>query len=135
MKKLALVLLGLFIATAQAEETKYTLEMSGVTWGACKAFVRGALEKTFKASNIVIIASDKPRYQKVTFSADDKTITRHEAEKAMGEKKERFQVWRVKKAKKEKEKGSSLNVLDKKLDEKCQWHLLFLKNHTPYTQV
>ncbi len=53
----------------------------------------------------------------------------------MGEKKERFQVWRVKKAKKEKEKGSSLNVLDKKLDEKCQWHLLFLKNHTPFTEV
>ena len=135
MKKLALVLLGLFVATAQAEETKYTLEMSGVTWGACKAYVRGALEKTFKANNIVIIASDKPRYQKVTFSADDKTITRHEAEKAMGEKKERFQVWRVKKAKKEKEKGSSLDELDKKLDEKCQWHLLFLKNHTPFTQV
>ena len=133
MKKLALALLGLFVVTAQAEETKYTLEMSGVTWGACKAYVRGALEKTFKANNIVIIASDKPRYQKVTFSADDKTITRHEAEKAMGEKKERFQVWRVKKAK--KEKGSSLNVLDKKLDEKCQWHLLFLKNHTPFTQV
>ena len=31
MKKLALVLLGLFVATAQGEETKYTLEMSGVT--------------------------------------------------------------------------------------------------------
>ena len=31
MKKLVLVLLGLFVATAQAAETKYTLEMSGVT--------------------------------------------------------------------------------------------------------
>ena len=65
-------------------------------------------------------------------AANDKTITRHEADKAMGEKKDRFKVWRVRKA---KEKGSSLNVLDKKLEEKCQWHLLFLKNYTPYTQV
>jgi hypothetical protein len=31
MKKLALVLLGLFVATARAEETKYTLTMTGVT--------------------------------------------------------------------------------------------------------
>ena len=31
MKKLVIALLGLFVATAQAEETKYTLEMSGVT--------------------------------------------------------------------------------------------------------
>ena len=129
MKKLALVLLGLFIATAQAEETKYTLEMSGVTWGACKAYVSGALQKTFKANNIVITASDKPRFQKVTFSADDKTITRHEADKAMGEKKDRFKVWRVRKVKEEKKKSSQLDELDKKLKAKGQWHLLLLKNH------
>mgnify|MGYP003624716251 FL=1 len=135
MKKLALVLLGLFVATAQAEETKYTLEMSGVTWGGCKAYVRGALEKTFKASNIVITASDKPRYQKVTFTANDKTITRSEAEKSMGSKKERFQVWRVRKVKEEKKKSSPLDELDKKLRAKGEWHLLLLKNHTPYTQV
>ena len=135
MKKLALVLLGLFVATAQAEETKYTLEMSGVTWGGCKAYVRGALEKTFKASNIVITASDKPRYQKVTFTANDKTITRSEADKAMGAKKERFKVWRVRKVKEEKKKSSPLDELDKKLRAIGEWHLLLLKNHTPYTQV
>lgn len=134
MKKLVLVLLGLFVATAQAEETKYTLEMSGVTWGGCKAYVRGALEKTFKASNIVIAASDKPRYQKVTFTANDKTITRHEADKAMGEKKDRFKVWRVRKVKEEKKKSSQLDELDKKLKAKGQWHLLLLKNYRQ-TQV
>ena len=126
MKKLALVLLGLFVATAQAEETKYTLEMSGVTWGGCKAYVRGALEKTFKASNIVITASDKPRYQKVTFTAKDKTITRSEAEKSMGSKKERFQVWRVRKVKEEKRKAKQEEV-NKAADEILQ-DLTIIKN-------
>ena len=134
MKKLVLVLLGLFVATAQAEETKYTLNMSGITWGACKAYVREALENTFKANNILITSTDKARYQKVTFTADNKTITREEAAEAMEDKKNTFMVWSIRKAKEEKEKGS-LDVLDKKLKEKCQWHLLFLKNHTPFTQV
>tara|TARA_R110002020_G_scaffold171331_1_gene361324 strand:+ start:463 stop:624 length:162 start_codon:yes stop_codon:yes gene_type:complete len=53
----------------------------------------------------------------------------------MGEKKGRFKVWRVKKAKEEKEKDLSLDELDKKLKARGQWHLLFLKNHTPYTQI
>ena len=131
MKRLAIALLGLFVATAQAEETKYTLTMSGVTWGGCKTYVRGALEKTFKASNIVITAGDKPRYQSVTFTATDKTITRHEADKAMGEKKDRFKVWRVRKAKKEKEKKS--NLPDRYPD--GSWHLLLLKNPIPFIQA
>ena len=134
MKKLALALLGLFVATAQAEETKYTLTMSGVTWGGCKTYVRGALEKTFNASNIVITAGDKPKFQSVTFTAKDKTITRSEADKAMGAKKERFKVWRVRKVKEEKKKSSPLDELDKKLRAKGQWHLLLLKNHRQ-TQV
>tara|TARA_R110000824_G_scaffold217752_2_gene404235 strand:+ start:681 stop:989 length:309 start_codon:yes stop_codon:yes gene_type:complete len=102
----------------------------------------------------------------------------------MGEKKERFQVWRVRKEKQEKQKlqfpkhwgdppkiqtrdyrelpgeygyGSStlakwiaknlkkdeeaknkdspLGELDRVLKLKCQWHLLFLNNHTSNTQV
>ena len=99
----------------------------------------------------------------------------------MGEKKDRFKVWRVRKEKqklqfpkhwgdppkiqtrdyrklpgeygygsstlakwiaeniktdKEKKEGkSALYYLDKKLDEKCQSHLLFLKNHTLYIQM
>ena len=37
---------------------------------------------------------------------------------------------------KEKKEGSSpLEELDKKLKAKGQWHLLLLKNHTPYTQT
>ena len=31
MKRLAIALMGLFVATAHAEETKYKLTMSGVT--------------------------------------------------------------------------------------------------------
>ena len=122
MKKLVIALLALF-ATAQAQETKYTLE-----------------------------------------------ITRHEADKAMGEKKERFQVWRVRKEKQEKQKlqfpkhwgdppkiqtrdyrelpgeyGYGSSTLAKwiaknlKKDEeekgKDNPHLLFLNNHTSNTQV
>ena len=136
---------------------------------------------TFKANNIVIVPSaDKPRYQEVTFTAEDKTITRREAENAMGEKKRQFVVSRIRKVKqesrfpkhwgsppkiqtrdyrklpgdygygsstlaswiienlkkdKEKEKGSILNKLDKKLKEKGQWHLFLQKKSTPYTQV
>ena len=103
----------------------------------------------------------------------------------MGEKKDRFKVWKIKKEKKklqfpklqfpkhwinppkiqtrdyrklpgeygqgsstlakwiaenlktDKQKGEAIDrhYLDKKLDEKCQSHLLFLKNHTLSTQM
>ena len=55
----------------------------------------------------------------------------------MGEKKRRFVVERIKKAKKEKEKEkrSPLDELDKKLRAKGQWHLLLLKDPTPYIQA
>ena len=53
----------------------------------------------------------------------------------MGAKKERFKVWRVRKAKEEKKESPYLDNLDKKLKAKGQWHLLLLKNHTPYTQA
>ncbi len=49
----------------------------------------------------------------------------------MGAKKERFKVWRVRKAKEEKEKKS--NLPDRYED--GSWHLLLLKNHTPYIQT
>ena len=96
----------------------------------------------------------------------------------MGEKKDRFQVWRVRKEKqklqfpkhwgsppkihtrdyrkitgdygygsstlatwiakniiKDTEENSPLDILDRELKAKCQWHLLLLENHTPYTRV
>ena len=53
----------------------------------------------------------------------------------MGDKKRRFVVERLKKAKKEEEKKSPLDELDKKLRAKGQWHLLLLKDPTPYIQA
>jgi|TARA_R110002033_G_scaffold101535_1_gene149620 hypothetical protein len=54
----------------------------------------------------------------------------------MGDKKRRFVVERIKKAKKDKEEGKSpLDELDKKLRAKDQWHLLLLKDPTPYIQA
>ena len=126
MKKLILATLGLFaLATAaKGDETKYTLEMTGVTWAGCKVYVRGALEKTFKATSIVITAGDKRGSQKVTFTADDKSITKREATDAMGDKKRRFIVLRIK-----KEKDSTAP------DEKGEWHLLLLKDQVPYIRA
>ena len=58
----------------------------------------------------------------MTFTAEDKSITKREASDAMGEKKRRFVVERVKKAKKEKAPESfQLNG---------QWHLLLLHQAT-----
>jgi len=53
----------------------------------------------------------------------------------MGDKKRRFVVERIKKSKKEEEKKSPLDELDKKLRAKGQWHLLLLKDPTPYIQA
>jgi hypothetical protein len=49
----------------------------------------------------------------------------------MGEKKDRFKVWRVRKAKKEKEKKS--NLPDRYPD--GSWHLLLLKNPILFIQA
>ena len=130
MKKLAIALLGLFVATAQAE-TKYTLVMSGVTWGGCKNDVRSALVKSFKAVDVTI-EKGEDRKQIVKFASEDKTITRGELKKAINNRK--YIVWKVRKEKEEDDKDDpSVNLPDQYED--GSWHLLLLKNHTPYIQA
>ena len=133
MKRLAIALLGLFVATAHAE-TKYTLTMSGVTGALCKTHVKSALERSFKAVDVTV-EKGEDRKQTVRFTSDDKTITRGELKKAINNKK--YIVWRVRKDKAEEKSGvdrSALDRLDKELRKKNQWHLLLLRN-TPFTQV
>ncbi len=130
MKKLAIALLGLFVATAQAE-TKYTLVMSGVTWGGCKNDVRSALVKSFKAVDVTI-EKGEDRKQIVKFTSEDKTITRGELKKAINNRK--YIVWKVRKEKEDDDKDDpSVNLPDQYED--GSWHLLLLKNHTPYIQA
>ena len=130
MKKLAIALLGLFVATAQAE-TKYTLTMSGVTWAGCKTDVRSALEKSFKAVDVTI-EKGEDRKQTVKFTSEDKTITRGELKKAINNRK--YIVWKVRKEKEDDDKDEpSVNLPDQYED--GSWHLLLLKNHTPYIQA
>ena len=137
MKKLAIALLGLFVATAQAE-TKYTLVMSGVTWGGCKTDVRSALEKSFKAVDVTI-EKGEDRKQIVKFASGDKTITRGELQKAINDGKHvlrkhmKYIVWKVRGERKGPDR-SALDRLEKELRKKNQWHLLLLRN-TPFTQV
>lgn len=81
----------------------YKLEMSGVTWKSCHTYVRAAFEKSFKASSIKILPSEKkPRFQTVTFGSEKDNITRKEAEKALGDKAKRYIVWKLHKVEKEK---------------------------------
>ena len=130
MKKLAIALLGLFVATAQAE-TKYTLVMSGVTWAGCKNDVRSALVKSFNAVDVTI-EKGEDRKQTVKFASVDKTITRGELKKAINNKK--YIVWKVRKEKEDDDKDEpSVNLPDQYED--GSWHLLLLKNHTPYIQA
>ena len=130
MKRLAIALLGLFVATAHAE-TKYTLTMSGVTWAGCKTDVRSALEKSFKAVDVTI-EKGEDRKQTVKFASVDKTITRGELKKAINNKK--YIVWKVRKEKEDDDKDEpSVNLPDQYED--GSWHLLLLKNHTPYIQA
>ena len=130
MKKLAIALLGLFVATAQAE-TKYTLTMSGVTWAGCKNDVRSALVKSFKAVDVTI-EKGEDRKQIVKFASEDKTITRGELKKAINNRK--YIVWKVRKEKEDDDKDEpSVNLPDQYED--GSWHLLLLKNHTPYIQA
>ena len=120
--------------TTLAAETKYTLTMSGVTWAGCKTYVRAALQETFEATSIVIAQGDKPKTQKVTFTAGDKSITKREAADAMGPQKRRFVVERLKKAKQEDSKNEEIKRELKKLDKDGKLHLLLLKQ-TPYVKV
>ena len=131
MKKLAIALLGLFVATAQAE-TKYTLVMSGVTWAGCKNDVRSALVKSFKAVDVTI-EKGEDRKQTVKFTSEDKTITRGELKKAINNRK--YIVWKVRKEKEEDDSNDEpyLNLPDQYED--GTWHLLLLKHHTPYIQA
>ena len=132
--KLLAMVLAITTTTAEEAKTNYTLEMTGVTWGGCKTYVRAALQKTFEATSIVITKGDKPKTQKVTFTAGDKSITKREAADAMGSQKRRFVVERLKKAK-EDSKNDELHkrALDK-LDTNGKFHLLLLKQ-TPYVKV
>ena len=130
MKKLAIALLGLFVATAQAE-TKYTLVMSGVTWGGCKNDVRSALVKSFKAVDVTI-EKGEDRKQIVKFASEDKTITRGELKKAINNRK--YIVWKVRKEKEDDDKDDPSVKLPNQYDD-GSWHLLLLKNHTPYIQA
>ena len=129
MKKLAIALLGLFVATAQAE-TKYTLTMSGVTWAGCKNDVRSALVKSFKAVDVTI-EKGEDRKQIVKFTSDNNKISRRDLDKAINNKK--YIVWKVRGEKKGPDR-SALDRLEKELRKKNQWHLLLLRN-TPFTQV
>ena len=130
MKRLAIALLGLFVATAHAE-TKYTLTMSGVTWAGCKNDVRSALVKSFKAVDVTI-EKGEDRKQTVKFASVDKTITRGELKKAINNKK--YIVWKVRKEKEDDDKDEpSVNLPDQYED--GSWHLLLLKNHTPYIRA
>ena len=129
MKKLAIALLGLFVATAQAE-TKYTLTMSGVTWAGCKNDVRSALVKSFKAVDVTI-EKGEDRKQTVKFASVDKTITRGELKKAINNKK--YIVWKVRKEKEDDKDDPSGNLPNQYDD--GSWHLLLLKNHTPYIRA
>ena len=130
MKRLEIALLGLFVATVQAE-TKYTLVMSGVTWGGCKNDVRSALVKSFKAVDVTI-EKGEDRKQTVKFASVDKTITRGELKKAINNRK--YIVWKVRKEKEDDDKDEpSVNLPNQYED--GSWHLLLLKNHTPYIQA
>ena len=92
--------LGLgFVAAADkdAKTTAYVAQMTGVTWAGCKKYVRGALEKKFNATNIVITKGDKPKTQKVTFSCAKADVTKKIAVEAMGSAKNRIVVTTIKK--------------------------------------
>ena len=132
--KLLAMVLAITTTTAEEAKTNYTLEMTGVTWGGCKTYVRAALQKTFEATSIVITKGDKPKTQKVTFTAGDKSITKREAADAMGPQKRRFVVERLKKAKQEDSKNEEIKRELKKLDKDGKFHLLLLKQ-TPYVKV
>ena len=129
MKKLAIALLGLFVATAQAE-TKYTLTMSGVTWAGCKNDVRSALVKSFKAVDVTI-EKGEDRKQIVKFTSDNNKISRRDLDKAINNKK--YIVWKVR-GERQGPDRPALDRLEKELRKKNQWHLLLLRN-TPFTQV
>ena len=115
------------MTAANAEDTKYVVTMSGVTWAGCKTDVRSALVKSFKAVNVTIERGED-RKQTVKFSSEDKTITRGELKKAINNKK--YIVWRVKKDNDEPKKPDLPNQY-----EDGTWHLLLLKNHTHYIQA
>ena len=132
--KLLAMVIAITPTTAEEAKTNYTLEMTGVTWGGCKTYVRAALQKTFEATSIVITKGDKPKTQKVTFTAGDKSITKREAADAMGPQKRRFVVERLKKAKQEDSKNEEIKRELKKLDKDGKFHLLLLKQ-TPYVKV
>ena len=103
-------------------ETKYTATMSGVTWGGCKADVRSALTKTFKATEVTI-EKGEDRKQIVKFVSDNNKISRKDLDKAINNKK--YIVWKIR----GERKGPPNQWPD------GTWHLLLLESHVPYTKA
>ena len=94
MKKTLLVLIIMAALTAIVKgETKYTVIMSGVTWGGCKVDVSSALIKTFKATKVTI-EKGEDRKQVVKFTSDNNKITRRALDKAINNKK-KYIVWKI----------------------------------------
>ena len=87
--------------------------------------------KSFKAVDVTI-EKGEDRKQTVKFTSEDKTITRGELKKAINNRK--YIVWKVRKEKEDDDKDDpSVNLPDQYED--GSWHLLLLKNHTPYIQA
>ena len=105
-------------------ETKYTATMSGVTWGGCKADVRSALTKTFKATEVTI-EKGEDRKQIVKFVSDNNKISRKDLDKAINNKK--YIVWKIR----GERKGPDLP--DQWPD--GTWHLLLIESSGPWIKA
>lgn len=107
----------LSLISVEAEETKYTSIMTGVSVGKGRAHVWEVLTKTFKASQIRIKKGEECKpirwatitsYVTVTFTSKDKTITRTKVDKAVNALNfsgKPYLVWTVNKEEQKKDKN------------------------------
>jgi copper chaperone CopZ len=84
--------LGTLLHAGDVVQTKYTAVLTGIVCQSCKATVTAAMKKLPGVGEVDFAKGEKPGAQKVTFSASSSTLTKNDAELALGEHLKEFAV-------------------------------------------
>ena len=84
--------LGTFLRAGDAAPTQYTAVVTGIVCQSCKTTVVEAMKKLPGVKEVEFAKGDKEGSQKMTFSAASGTLTKNDAERALGEHLKEFAV-------------------------------------------
>ncbi|MCE9519875.1 MAG: hypothetical protein K8R87_10025 [Verrucomicrobia bacterium] len=84
--------IGTLLRAGDVAQTKYTAVVTGIVCQSCKAMVTAAMKKLPGVREVEFAKAEKPGSQKVTFSSASSSLTKNDAEVALGEHLKEFAI-------------------------------------------